>query len=418
MKNIILTSLICLLLFSCNGNKENGDSVYTAVIAWNTDLISNVYHVHTVHGDYIYFYERPPGYTTVNIYALTKLDARTGAFIWRSDEIFSNILFCQPIEIGEYVYVFLEPNFIACFKKETGEITAIVKVNINESTWIYDNVTSYQQYIYMSLRWNYFVRLNVDNIIHGDPETAQDITPEILWQTETGNSVTSKPIFYNDVVYTNTYSPLALEPVELAGFDINTKEMVFYTTFGGPEDDGLPFPENGGFMGNPILIHNDILYFLNWSIAAWDLNTGEQLYRHTFTNDIPQSQRYYATSHSLQSVYYNENIYYTSGVSYTPNSFKNIHCINASTGLLVWSTIAESSETLSTNPIIAHGKLYVSQHSGLRKYDPENGNLLDLDSTFRGVGMGRNILYNDYMICIRIDRTTNEGRLVAVYVGE
>ena len=97
---------------------------------------------------------------------------------------------------------------------------------------------------------------------------------------------------------------------------------------------------------------------------------------------------------------------------------RNIHCIDAETGELVWNAIAKDSESLETNPIIAHGRLYVSQHSGLRVYEPETGKLIGVDKSFCGAGMGRNVLYNDYMICLRVDRNTGDGRMVAVYVGE
>jgi outer membrane protein assembly factor BamB len=387
-------------------------------------LFSNSYKSHTVDGNFVYFYERPPGYTTVNIYSLVKLDAETGEFIWRSDILFSNIVFCQPIAIGGYVYVFLEPNLIACFGSETGEHTVTAAVDIDnknfEMRW---NVTAYERYLYMGL-YKYgdvrgFVRVNADAITHGDPETLRELTPEILWEPETGEPVTAKPIFYKNTVYTSTYSPLSRSSVELAGFDISTGQMVFYQTFGGPEENinTIALPEEGpGVKGNPIFIHDDVLYYLSRSISAWDLKTGGRLYRHVFTHDVPVSKRY--AQYSLQPVYYEGKIYYTSGAADNPMGHRNIHCIDAETGELVWNAIAKDSESLETNPIIAHGRLYVSQHSGLRVYEPETGKLIGVDKSFCGAGMGRNVLYNDYMICLRVDRNTGDGRMVAVYVGE
>jgi len=41
-----------------------------------------------------------------------------------------------------------------------------------------------------------------------------------------------------------------------------------------------------------------------------------------------------------------------------------------------------------------------------------------VDKSFCGTGLGRNVLYNDYMICVRENRDTGEGKLVAVYVGK
>ena len=420
----ILFMCLCLSFFSCDffGEKKNTEEEpsYTVRIAWDSGLFSNDYQSHTVYGDSVYFYERPPGFLTTNIYSLAKLDAETGEFIWRS-LTFSDIVFCQPVVIGEHVYVFLEPNLIICFDNATGDWTATVGVDIDgldlRLGW---NVTAYQEYLYMELRSNvrYFVRLDVNTIMHGDSGTVQEITPEIIWKPETKEYISAKPVVYKNTVYASTNSPRAAEPVELAGFDINTGEMVFHTTFGGPEDGDLPFPETGGSSNsNPILIHDDVLYYLNWSVSAWDLETGEQLYRHVFTWDTPEPQWYHATN-SLQAIYYQGKIYYTSGESYRPNSYRNTRCIDAKTGKLVWNTIAKYSYSLQTNPIIAHGRLYVSQFGGLRIYDPETGKLIGVDKSFCGADMGRNVLYKDYIICVQKDRNTGDGRMVAVYVGE
>jgi len=362
-------------------------------------------------------------YTTVNIYSLTKLDAKTGRLIWRSLE-FSNIVFCQPAIAGDYVYVFLDPNYILSFDMETGEHTSTVMIVVEddniEMEW---NVHAYQQYIYMGLwgkKASYFVRLDVNVINHkSDTDLLQMILPDILWEIKTNSAITAKPIVYNNIIYTSTFSPLLQEPIEVAGFDTDTGQMSFYITFGGSEDndENIFLPETGaGIGGNPIFIHNNILYYLRRSISAWNINTGENLYRHVFTNDIPIPKLYAAAS--LQPIYYKGRIYYTGDPGDSPMGFRNIHCIDAATGKLVWNAIAKNSESLITNPIIAHDRLYISQYHGLFVYNPANGKLIGVDRSFYGAGLyGRNILYNDYMICIQVD-DTGDGKLVAVYVGK
>ena len=402
-----------------NQQIEDPEPSYNVKIAWESDLINNLSIVHVVYNDYVYFYERPPGYNSINIYALTKLDAGTGEFIWRSDEIFSNVVFSQPVVIDGYVYVFLEPNYICCFDDKTGLFTAIVKIDIdNQNLKFNENITSYCQYIYIGLYNNnatYFARFNPENIAHNDSETMQVFYPEILWQPKVRHVVSAKQVFCNDIVYTSTFSPLAEYPVELIGIDINSGDIKFHKSFGGPEDAHLPFPEDGSsVMGNPIIVNGNVLYYLNWSINAWNINTGEQLFRHTFDYSIPESKWYTATN-SLQPLYYDGKIYYTTGESYTDmDSYRNTYCISAATGKLVWGAIAKNSESLFTNPIIFNGKLYMSQYSGFRVYDADNGRLLGVDKSFAGASFGRNILYNNYLICVREDRKTAEGRLVAV----
>jgi outer membrane protein assembly factor BamB len=430
MKPVVLIILLCFTLFACGlFNKEPENKVeprYNARIAWDSGLYSNCFQSHTVYGDFVFFYERPPGHTLVNIYTLTKLDVKTGEFIWRTFE-FSDVVFSQPVMIGDYVYVFLEPSIIVSFTRATGELTAIIQVDIdNKNLNMSNNIIPYREHLYMGF-WGgghtYFARLNLNLVQHSTKsEDVQTIIPEILWEPKNGNLVSAVPVVHENVIYTGTFSPGGQTSIEVVGFCIHSGEMVFYITFGGPEDndDNIRWPpEDGvGLGSNPILIHDNVLYYLSWSISAWNLNTGEKLYRHIFTYDIPNS-RVYSANLSLQAVFYGGRIYYTSGSSHTPkNSFHNIHCIDAATGRLVWNTIAYDSETLWTNPIIAHGRLYVTQHNGLYVYNPSNGRLIGVDRSFCGAGLaGRNVLHNDYMITVQKNRDTGAGKLVAVYVG-
>jgi outer membrane protein assembly factor BamB len=424
----VLIFVICCIS-SCDLPKdEDGDPVYKAKIVWDSGLYSNYYHSHMVDGDSVFFYERPPGYNTVNIYALTRLDAETGRLIWRSTVLFDWIIFCQPVVIGNYIYVFLKTNVILCFDRETGELTAKVCVDIDNKNLEFSGfATAYQDYLYLGL-WkyisdgNYFVRFDVNLIDQGGDTSMQDITPEVLWEPETGGNVRSNPVIYNNTVYTGTYNPWFSAPIELAGFDIDNGLMVFHVAFGGSEDtasyvgnirypEDIRFPENG-CRENPIFIYDNILYYLSWSINAWDLSTKEELYRHVFANNVPKSEEYGADT--LQAVYYKENIYYSGN---SGGEWRNIICINAATGKLVWNAAPKTEETLDTNLVIAHGKLYVCAGDGLYVFKPEDGKLLGVDKSFWGAAKGRNVLYKDYMICVRKDEVT-DGKLVAVYVGE
>ncbi|MDR2921859.1 MAG: PQQ-binding-like beta-propeller repeat protein [Treponema sp.] len=427
MKKILFLACVCLLTACCFEAEKNTDEEppYEAKIAWDSGLYSNDYQSHIVEDGAVYFYERPPGYHTVNVYALTKLDADTGKLLWRSREIFNNIIFCQPIVNDGIVYVFLEPNTIWCFDTGTGEKTATVKVDVDgKNLNIEKNPTVYKQYLYLSL-WGasqYFTRLDINSISHNiSTEAVQYPEVEILWEPETKGFVTAKPVVHDNIIYTATYTATygaGYDPVELAGFNVETKETVFHVSFGGPEDGELLWPEKGSQL-NPILIHEGVIYYLSWSIRAWKLKTGEPLFSHVFDYPLPEPQ-WYGAAASLQATYYKGKIFYTSGECYTtPDSFRNVHCIDAKTGKQVWSHITKNSYSLETNPIIAHGRLFVSHYWGLWVYEPETGKIIGVDKSFYGEGQGRNILYKDYMICLREDRENNEiCRLVAVYVGK
>jgi len=410
----ILITLI-VLLTSCNlssnsdGNDDNEPS-FKAKIAWDSGLISNFYKSHIVYKDHVYFYERPKSYSTT----ITKLDAATGELKWRSKQTLKSIIYTQPFITDDYVYVLISPNYIYCFSNDENSttLTAIVEIGINGKYDYEINMSAiiYENYIYISLADNFFTRLDINKIMHDDDRIMQKIDLEILWETETNNSIQAKPVFYDDVVYVSTYSPLAYKVVELAGFDIASKERVFYTTFGGPADieAGLPFPENGGGVSsNPIFIKNGTLYYLNWSVNAWDLSDGALLYRHVFNGSIPDSEWYHSTN-SLQPIFYNGRIYNTNGDS--------IFCMDAATGELIWNAKEKNSGSINTSPIIYNDKLYIALHHGLFRYDSENGNLLGVDRSFKGANMGRNILYNDYMICTQM-YSTADGRLIAIDLG-
>jgi outer membrane protein assembly factor BamB len=424
MKTIIFMLAVCLLSFSCDSVRDEGEPPYHAIIAWDSGLVINYDESLAVDGDSVFFYERPPGYRVFNIYALTRLDARTGRLVWRSAYLFNNVIFCQPVAAGGYVYVFLDPNVIVCFDRETGEHTATVQVDIeNKNLSMNYNVTLYEQHLYFGL-WGsygqYFVRFNIGDISHGgDPEIIQTFVPEILWKVAPIGFVRANPIIHDNIMYVSTVQHFDLDrhcdPVQLAGFDLDTKEMVFHRTFGGSEDGDVPDPEEGGGK-DPILIHGDVLYYLGWSVAAWDLKTGERLYRHVFSWNTPAPLNYAPGSRMFQPAYYRGKIYYTSGNSYTPNSYRNIQCIDAATGRLVWNDIAKNSHSLNTNPIIAHDRLYITQYHGLRVYEPHSGRLIGVDKSFCGMNAGLNILYGDYMICVRKNRN-GDDTVVAVYVG-
>jgi outer membrane protein assembly factor BamB len=224
------------------------------------------------------------------------------------------------------------------------------------------------------------------------------------------------PVIKDNVVYVHTFARDSCI-VELAGINVDTKEVVFYTTFG-TREDGLQF-ENG-IMPHSLYIHDDVLYFLSSSFSAYNLKNGQQLYQKLLFTDgtLESLAKVYLAWDIIDATFYNGRFYYTTKDSVN-SGFRNIHCIDAATGELVWNDTAARSESLGTNPIIAHGRMYVPQVStGLRVYDPDTGKLIGVDTSFAGFPTGRNILYNDIMITTRMDRATYDNRIVAVYVGK
>lgn len=433
MKNIVYLICVTILFVSCPGPEETETETeppYKAEIAWiaregESELFSNDHISFTVDDDFVYFYERPAGETVVNIYYLTKLNAETGELIWRSNIIFSDIIFCQMVITDAYVYVFLEPNGIICFDQKNGKNTASVMVVTEDDDDMripFSGVTLDGEHLYFGL-WNftseYLVRLDLNKIHHENPDTWQKIVPEIIWRPETQFTPWAKPVIYKNAVYSSTITEGSSSPIELVGYDIDTKEKVFHKVFGGFNDGDVPFPETGG-LREPIIIHEDILYYLSGSVSAWDLKTGETLYRHIFPWNYPNPLNYTPAGNIKQPLYYKGKIYYTSGTDYNPtHGYRNIHCIDAATGELVWNDVAKNSVSLEANPIIAHDQLFITQYVGLRVYNPKDGKLIGVDKSFYGSDLGLNILYkDDYIICMRWVPGTGDMQPVAVYVGK
>ena len=430
MKNSILIIFIaCLSFSSCDlfndlfGNKDK-DPVYNANIVWKSNLESNDYTSQILYGDSVLFFESAPEYFDGNASVLTMLDARTGQLIWRSKAVFSSTIFSQPLVIDRHVYVFLQPRIILCFNIETGEQTATINVDIDnkgfEFYWYFP--VAHKEYIYLSLSLprSYFVRLD-SRIINqsGDYKIMQMVSPEILWEPENNNRsvVETTPVIYNNTIFTAT-SGFRDRPIEIAGFDLDSLEMIFHCTFGGTQDqidygDNLVHYDRGN---GKILTNEGILYYIGDSRSAWDIASGEKLYRYVQLYSNPYSERTH--SDCLQPVHYNGYIYYTNMTGYSNGGrMRNIHCIDTVTGKLVWNTIAYDSASLKTNPIIANGKLFVPQSHGFFVFDTKTGKLRGVDKTFYGSDTCRNLLYNDLLICLRKDKGYY-GKLVAVNVGK
>ena len=191
--------------------------------------------------------------------------------------------------------------------------------------------------------------------------------------------------------------------------------MVFYCSFGGLQDQadfGNRHYDRGKAV---ILVHEGVLYNIGDSISAWNVASSEKIWRHFLVfSDIPETKR--VISDCLQPVYHGGKIYFTNQTSYSPDSFRNIHCIDAATGKLVWNTIAVDSVSLQTNPIITNGKLFIVQHHGFWVYNPKNGKLIGVDKKICGTDVVRNLLYDDILITLKQEE--GKAKFLAVYVGK
>jgi outer membrane protein assembly factor BamB len=401
----------CELFSGIGGEKKTvaEEPSYKATIVWEAKTDIARLPIVAPGRDCVYVFEEGgPGF--FDDFILTKLDARTGERRWSSIPVPPLHFFVTAIEHGEYVYIY-ERNFLYSFSQETGALSALVKFDLGEYVNIGNIPLVHGDTLYFAMGLStescYLVRFDLTLIDRNreNVETPQVVTPEIIWQSREIRPIRAMVINGN-IIYFATFAGYQGKRTELAGVNIETGEEIWYTVV----------DHDNGQQDNGLYAKNDILYFVSSGISAYNLRTKQSLYIKDFSNYVPLADDYRPAGH-FGFVLYNNKLYYTSNCTKTSESdgdYKNIFCVDAKTGNLVWGAIAPWSESLGTNPIIAHQRMYVPQYTGLRVYEPEKGKLLGVDSSFCGRGTATNVLYNDYMITVKADRNTGVANVVAI----
>jgi hypothetical protein len=428
---VIIAFMSLIILASCwllsddiedeekHGNKE---PAYTTKIAWVSDTRIERFHDLACDGDSVYAFEdvenQENDYDNFLGFRLVKIDARTGSVLWRTGTFSAGIQLRPALIIDDYVYVFIDPSYIYSYSNATGELSAIVQMDAGNAGFLMtDNAQVYENYFYFGFRvnppyTNYFARFDITTIDRTkEPSVPQQIAPELVWQPTFNLPVNTVPVFKDGVVYCSAQSPTGDRPVELVGIEIAGREIVFRQL--------LDFDRGRDQYG--LLLQDDVIYCLfGTSVSAYNINTNEKVFLHTFHYTLMPPEAYYGTGDfpGEGALYYEDKIYYTNNMFKRRGNYKNIICIDAKTGNLVWSDIPQETESLGTNPIIAHGKMYVPHGYGLRVYNPDNGELIGVDTSFWGSARTLNALYNNYMLTIRYDNNTGIGKVVAIDVSK
>jgi hypothetical protein len=428
MKNIYLFIIGAVLLVGCaacytplhekTDTAEPGtEPVYEANVVWEVSGVNVWYPNLNAYDDgYMYVYGKD---NKTGEEKLIKINVEDQTVVW-------SLLIGYPsnkkfLIDGDYIYNVMLDNTIICVNKNEGKIAAKITVDIeNQDLELHWNLLVYENYLYVGIGHHtsnsYFVRIDMNQIDKTGDNLNQFFEPEILWRPQYNWAVASTPAVYESVIYVHTFVGNAPEPepVELAGFNVHTKERVFYEQFGVEGEYQYELGRNW----DSLLVRDGVLYVISDSISAYNLQTGKRLYLKKFYPGTPPEQVYYASDH-LELTYYKGKIYYTNiNSNHNYNRYRNIFCVDAATGNLVWSAVPPDSESLWTNPIAAYDRVYVPHGYGFRVYDAETGKLLGVDKNFEGNALCRNILYGDYMITVRGDALIDGCHLVAVYVGE
>ena len=411
--------LLCLCLFSTcpifiNNNTNDEEADYNIPIIWKSDIQRPFSSRLTSDesGIYVYSYKQND-FTSVK---LNKLDWNTGRTIW-STSYFEEVSLYQLIIEGSYIYATLDENVILCFDKESGEQLARIRITYdNQDIWITSNYYLYQNYFYfgcgeINIDDFYLARINIDLIIKDGALPEQLLEPELLWQSRYNRGTRSRPFIYNDIAYCNTVTLELDIPIELAGININTKEEVLYDSFGGDRDYFI----DHGWENNSFYEKDGILYYLSWSIAAYDTANYQKLYHIVFGLGTPKNKDYGAGDF-LDVTFYNNKIYYTTSESnyLGDTGIRNIFCINERDGTLVWSAIPRMSESLGGKPIIYNNKVFIPHMYGVRVYNADNGNLLGVEKNIRGKGVCFNQIKDSTMITAMINNEYPNGQIIAL----
>jgi outer membrane protein assembly factor BamB len=387
-------------------NTEPSYNINTAWRSWTTSFhVSNK----VIECDYIY------GYT--NYYELVKIDARNGEVIWRSINRLYMPVDCDPIIIGNHIYV-LSIDFgyayIYSINKEDGNITAIINTNVNNdsSFWLREAV-GVGNYIFFST--GSLCRLDVRNINHDysyTVRTPEFLEYEIVWSPTELNHGLQRDFFVNNgIVYAHSYSLDDNAGCEIVGYDSETLKQVFYKKVS----------YDSGTSKNAFVVQDNILcVMLGRSITGFDLNTGEEIYRKVFPVGTGTNNFWSTGGYTQGIVVYNGKAYFCDSGSHIEDSEPdNIRCVDIKTGQGVWSAAPPVSESLGTKPVIYKDKLYITHGYGLRVYNADTGKLLGVDNRYEFSSSGNDILYNNYLITSLLDKKdNNKWPIVAINLGE
>jgi outer membrane protein assembly factor BamB len=321
------TAVICLSLslFQCKFfNNEppantGEEPAYTLKIVWESDTERVEEPYTAMDGEAVYLFDGAALDSYLMGSVLVKLNAQTGESLWKTDML-NFPAFTSPAVTGTYVYVLIPPNAVFCFDKQDGSLAAKAFLDIDDQKLeIYRrSFTEYENFLYFGMghdnKDNYFVRADTGHIQKDGGQTEQHIEPEIVWRPKNDRAIVTEPAFHNGVVYIhNVAIKQNGDPVELAGINMTTKAVEFYTEFG--------FWNNGEYYDNgwnfhSLYVQDDILYYIGSSISAYNLKTAarDQLYLKTFSPDTPHKEVYGSTS-SLDVAFHNNKIYYTNEVS-------------------------------------------------------------------------------------------------------
>ncbi len=439
MKKCLLSFLILVILSSCNilgcifpEEKEKTEPEYKSDIVWTleTEMCARPASIdNVIYDNYLYVIDGEQ-YNAKNYFNLIKIDIETGKKIWQTETIYStvtcNVVKCENklFLAGEYDY------YLYCFDDKTGKLLATVtfsdkeEINKTLSPNPLRNILAYQnRYLFWS---NY--KNSEGKIIRFDTEkidfTKETTTVQILSAEAFGNTGNEDDFIYSCILLENGLIYFITSGddydntlVKVGAVDCETGDLKWSYVI---QDC---YATGGGYT--MYYLDGKLYAFIGASIC-FEAATGKIIYEYVQNfkngrNDVSISKLQYSAG-----VFYNNGRFYCTTTSSSgapamlgidPKYVKNIQCVDAKNGKLIWGDLPENSSSLGGRPIVLNGKVFVPMYlQGLRVYDEKTGKLIGVDKNIITTGDERNESYKDLLIIMQWDINKNTGILTAIRV--
>jgi outer membrane protein assembly factor BamB len=427
--NLFLWARIPNTPSNINGPETLPEPVFTPEILWETEIESAGTFSDPLYTDgYVYIQET--SLPSENDFSrLLKIRLSDGEIVWKTADLpvrsTGNV-----IKHGQYLYI---PVFgrLYVYSDSDGELLATIRFDENvadarkKGLWYQASIMSGPYLLWGNLNTDDrsqmgLMRLDTRHIDFSRPcDEEQVIVPGLVWSMPEGAPIWTQMVEEAGIVYlltSNRDYVFGSGVGYLAAIEAATCRVIWQREM----------PHTRGDRTYSLAINGDKLHVLDMAPSCYNKNTGAALYENDLRTQIMNKDYCLAASYFLRGItVYNNRLYYCTGMhsntasqepGLLPEMVKNVICLDADTGALVWGDLVPKSVTFETFPVISEGKAYVVTNNGLRVYDADTGTLLGVDYTVESAGAEVNWADDTMFVYLNedADPTRNRSRLTAI----